>query len=105
MNNLAKVALSCGQISLRLVVSSQRYDCSKMYNLNEMPCIYDDIFFPILFKHFKNIEEMSFPLRSTTSCKELFHELNRNCKNLKALTFSTNVHSIDYEDENMKNVL
>ena len=67
--------------------------------------IYDDIFFPILFKHFKNIEEMSFPLRSTTSCKELFHELNRNCKNLKVLTFSTNVHSIDYEDENMKNVL
>jgi hypothetical protein len=38
-NNLAKIDLSCGRISSKLVASFQRYDRSKMYNLNEMPCI------------------------------------------------------------------
>jgi hypothetical protein len=36
LNNLARIFLSCGQISSRLVMSSQRYERSKMYNLNEM---------------------------------------------------------------------
>ena len=68
--------------------------------------IYDDIFLKILFKHFKNIGEMNFSSGPTTSCKGLFHQLNRNCKNLKVLKFSTSyIHSIDYEDEDIKNVL
>jgi hypothetical protein len=38
-NNLANIDLSYGQISSKLVAFFQRYDRSKMYNLNEMPCI------------------------------------------------------------------
>jgi hypothetical protein len=44
LNNLARIFLSCGQISSRLVVPSQRNERSKVYNLNEMPCIITSAF-------------------------------------------------------------
>ena len=115
-NNLIKIAELCNKIesidflySIIEVGKNEMIEFSKLIGPQLIKCNAhrNDDLKQILFKHLKNIEDLSFISSPDIRNKELFYHLNVECNHLKILLWFCNLSEDDniYQDEDFINVM
>ena len=114
-NNLLYLADLCPQLkrinfyhSIIDVDENEWKEFAKKLGPQLIQCNFDCFnfnFMSLLFKEFKNIQEIRFDTKNNEECKELFCHLN-SCLNLKAIRWGIyDIHVINPQDLSLINVL